>query len=349
MRLILNLIIPVVLSMQVHLGSATASRDGSAGVSNTDFVKLLDDENAYKRVYAIYNVGRRNISADDKLLEAVRDANPWVRRAAVFSLGLNPDEKLMPVFEKALADENYGVRRASVISLGNTKNKSASPLLQKALKDKDWQVRELAVIALAMNGIKEAVPQIIPLLNDDSFRVRRTVARALGSFRDNSAIEPLKKLMADIESKKAKPALEKDIRTKLDKVASYPYGFIHFPEIMDKFAVDSGIDLRVNDEVLYGLYVNAQGPDNLDSVKLKFYHTPTGEALKEIANSSGAYYFIESGTVNIAAKSYISFDTDIEFELAAALCLLGDRTYEKTVKKYRSNPLYKERAEQILK
>jgi len=200
-----------------------------------------------------------------------------------------------------------------------------------------------------MNGIKDCVPQIVPMLNDGSFRVRRTAARALGSLGDKSAIEPLKKLMADIESKKAKPAVEKDARAKLERVASYPYGFIHFPEIMDKFSTDSGIDLRVNDEVLYGLYINAQSPENLDSVKLKFYHTPTGEALKEIANSAGAYYFIESGTVNIAGKSYIMFDTDIEFEIAAALCLLGDKTYEKTVKRYRSNPEYKERAEHALR
>lgn len=349
MRTVLGLLVFLIISVSINFVSAVTARDGSQSVSNTDFVKLLGDENAYKRVYAIYNIGRRNISAQEKLLEAVKDVNPWVRRAAVFSLGLNPDEKMMPVFEKALTDENYGVRRAAVIAVGNPKNKSSAPLLQKALKDKDWQVRELAVIAIAMNGMKESIPQIIPLLSDESFRVRRTAARALGSLGDKSAIEPLKKLMADIESKKNKPAVEKDVRAKLDRVASYPYGFIHFPEIMDKFSTDSGIDLRVNDEVLYGLYINAQGPDNLDSVKLKFYHTPTGEALKEIANSAGAYYFIESGTVNIAAKSYIGFDTDIEFEVAAALYLLGDRTFEKIVKKYSNNPGYKERVGQILK
>jgi hypothetical protein len=349
MRLLAGLLILGALLLQADLAEATATRDGSMGMSNQDFVKLLSDENAYKQVYAIYNIGRRGIEAKEKLIEMMKTANPWVRRAVVFSLGLNPDESLLRIFETALGDENYGVRRAAAIALGNAKSKSATPLLLKALKDKDWDVRELAVIAIAMNDIKECVPQIVPLLNDESIRVRRTAARALGSLGDKSAVEPLKKLMTDIESKKVKPAVEKDIRAKLERVASYPYGFIHFPEVMDKLSIDSGIDLRVNDEVLYGLYINAQGPDNLDSVKLKFYHTPTGEALKEISNSAGAYFFIESGTVNIAAKSYIGFDTDIEFEVAVALYLLGDKTYEKTVKKYRSNPEYKDRVGQILK
>jgi hypothetical protein len=101
--------------------------------------------------------------------------------------------------------------------------------------------------------------------------------------------------------------------------------------------------------VLYGLYVNAQNPDNLDSVKLKFYHTPASEALKKITNSAGAYYYIESGTVNIAAKSYIYFDTNLEFEAASALWILGERSYEKTIKAYQNLPLYKDRVKTILR
>ena len=107
--------------------------------------------------------------------------------------------------------------------------------------------------------------------------------------------------------------------------------------------------MRVNDEVVYGLYVNAQSPENLDSVKMKFYHTPTADALKKITSSAGAYYYIESGTVNIAGKSYIYFDTNLDFEVAASLHILGDKSYEKTIKTYRNKPIYKERVNRLLK
>ncbi len=345
--LVVVLLVPVSAFSTTH--ADFSKRGNASGLSESEYLKLLENEDIYKRVYAIYNIGHKKIPARDKLMALAAHDNPWVRRAAVFSLGLNPDDTLMPLLEKTLADEDYGVRRAAVIALGNAKSGKAGPLLARALGDSDYGVRELAVIAIVMNGIKGYVPQLIELLEDGSIRIRRTAARALGALGDKTAVKPLRQLMADIENKKVRPRDESVIRTKLKKKGSYPYGFIHFPLIMDRFSEDSGIELRVNDEVLYGLYINAQNPDNLDSVKLKFYHTPTSEALKKIANSAGAYYYIESGTLNIAAKSYIYFDTNLEFEAAASLWMLGDKSYEETIRAYRNLPLYKDRVKHMLK
>ncbi len=169
------------------------------------------------------------------------------------------------------------------------------------------------------------------------------------SLGDKSALAPLRKIMKDIADDKAKTPDESGIQARLEKKGTYPYGFIHFPELIDRFSADSGIELRINDEVLYGIYVNAQDPDNLDSVKIKFYHTPTGEAVKKIAGSTGSYYYIESGTVNIASKSYVNFDTDLEFEAAAALYLLGDKSWEKSISRYRNVKIYRQRVKALLR
>ena len=341
-------ILPTIACLLAFVPEAGGTDTGEA-IGKSELLRMLGDENVYKRIFAAYNIGARGIDAREKLVTLAGSDNPWMRRAAVFSLGLKADESLLPVLREALSDKNYGVRRAAVVAIGNASNKKCADLLVEALDDSDYGVREMALIATVMNGFKALIPQVVQCLDDKSLRVRRTAAAVLGEFGDKQALPHLQKLMAQIEAGKVAAPDEREVKARLKREGTYPYGFIHFPDLIDKFAADSGLDLRVNDEVLYGLYINAQDPDNLDSVKMKFYSTPTDEALSKICKTLGSYFYVESGTVNIAAKSYMFFDTDLEFEVAVAMYKLGDTSRKKTIERYKHRDIYAARVKSLLK
>ena len=92
---------------------------------------------------------------------------------------------------EALRDEDKDVRRAAARALQEIEDPSTVPQLIGALKDEHFDVRESAAQALVKIGTP-AVPQLIEALKDENGYVRLGAARALGEIGDQSAIKPLK-------------------------------------------------------------------------------------------------------------------------------------------------------------
>ncbi len=324
----------------------------SAGPSRDKLLELLDDANAYRRAYAVYNVAYRIPEDVPKLVRFISDADASVRRAAIFSLGLLRFGQETERFLNALKDPHYGVRRAAVFALGNIQSREALEGVAQALKDDDAVVRRLAVLGLARADVKTSVPRLISLLRDESPRVRRAAACALGVLGDRSALDPLKRLYRDPRSSEpSKPMLAADekVREALRKKHNLDYKFLHFMDTLDRLSQAAEVEIRVDDEVLFLLNTSASDPENLNSIRLAMWNVPFERALAKIVDTMGAYYYVESGTINISSKRYQDYDTPVALEVAGAMASLGDRSAVADVRKFLENPQFRKRARQLLR
>jgi len=313
---------------------------------------LLGGTDAHLRAYAVYNIAYRFSEDAKDLVPYISDTNPWVRRAAVFCLGLLRSEPQTDRFIQALKDQRHGVRRAAVFALGNVSTPKALKGVSQALEDKDSLVRQLAIFAIARAADKTYVPKLIPLLNDHSPRVRRAAASALGMLGDPSALGALRRLYRDRRaSQPAEPLAiaNKKVEETLKKKVNLDCKFLHFQEILDKLSRTSGVEIRVDDEVLFMLNTSATDPENLNTLRLSMWSIPFETALKKIVDTVGAHYYVESGTINISSKNYTAYDTPVRLEVAAAMALLGDKSALREVRKYLSDRRFGKRAQQLLR
>jgi HEAT repeat protein len=333
------------------IGSAE-TQPPSSGPSRQDLAKLLESTDAHMRAYAVYAVAYRFSEDAGDLASFLSDADPWVRRAATFCLGLLRSEPETDRFVQALQDEHYGVRRAAVFALGNVATPKALEAISHALKDDDSVVRQLGILAVARAGDSTCVPRLIAMLNDESPRVRRAAACALGILGDRSALPELRRLYQNRRASDPAEAVattNNKVEEALKRRVNLDCKFIHFAEILDKLSETSGVEIRVDDEVLFKLNTSATDPENLNSIRLSMWGIPFETALKKIADTLGAHYYVESGTINIASKNYIVYDTPVRMEVAAAMALLGDQSGLREVRKYLTHRVYGRRAHELLR
>jgi HEAT repeat protein len=328
------------------------SRSGVGKPSREDLANFLRGKDAYLRAYAVYNTVYLFPEDSANLVPFVSDNSPWVRRAAVFSLGLLRCEPETNRFIQSLRDPDYGVRRAAVFALGNIGTPKAAAGLTTAFQDDDSAVRQLAVFAAAKVGGPAFVPKITRLLKDESPRVRRAAVSALGILGDPSALRSLKELYRDRKSSQPGPgvaAANKAVEAALKKKVNLDCKFVHFGEMLTKVSETSGVDIRVDDEVLFLLNTSAGDPDNLNSIRLAMWDVPLESAVARIVRTVNGQYCVESGTINITSARYAAYDTPIRLELAAAMALLGDRSAIGELQSLRNHRQFGERARVLLR
>jgi hypothetical protein len=331
------------------LGEAEPARSAPSREKLRD---LLNDESPFLRAYAVYNVASRFPGELPNLVRFTSDTEPLVRRAAIFSLGLLRFESATEHFLRALEDPHYGVRRAAVFALGNNPSPEAAEGLRRALKDSDSTVRQLSALAMGKASNKASVRYLLPLLGDASPRVRRAAACALGALGDPSALGHLKRLYRD--PKRAQPheplfLADKKIGETLKKELNLDYKFLHFVETLDRLSQAAGVEITVDDEVLFLLNTSAPAPENLNSIKLAMWNVPFEKALVRIVQTVGAYCYVESGRINVSSKAYQAYDTPVALEVAGAMALLGDRRALAEVREFLPDRRFRERARNILR
>ncbi|NQT84710.1 HEAT repeat domain-containing protein [bacterium] len=350
----LRRIAPVVFTgFMLCLGTGLPGAESpSRTPSREELGKLLEDTNPRLRAYAVYSIAYRFSEDSKDLVPFIRDEDASVRRAAIFSLGLLHFESEAQRFLEALKDPDYGVRRAAVFALGNIESRQAIEGVAGVLKDSDSIVRQLAILAMARAGLKSSVPKLIPRLRDESPRVRRAAACALGMLGDRSALDPLKRLHRDRKrSQPPKSVLLADekVQKTLKKKVNLGYKFLHFVDILDKLSKAAGVDIRVDDEVLFMLNTSASDPSNLNSIRLDMWNVPFEKALGKVVETVGAYYYVESGTINISSGRYRAYDTPVLLEVTGAMALLGDRSALSELRNFLKDPRCRSRARQLLR
>ncbi len=90
----------------------------------------------------------------------------------------------VPALIEALRDGDVEVRRAACNSLSNLDDHRAIPALIDVLKDGDAEVRSCAAHALGSFEDKRAVPGLVALLKDKEQDVRESALSSLENFRD---------------------------------------------------------------------------------------------------------------------------------------------------------------------
>ena len=93
------------------------------------------------------------------LVDALKDKDPRVRKAAVTSLGKRRDPSLADTFVELLRDRSYATIRAASIALGATKSDRAYDLLRQLTSVASWRnsIRASALAGLAVLGDSRAL------------------------------------------------------------------------------------------------------------------------------------------------------------------------------------------------
>ena len=338
-------------SLRIAAASATRNPPSKAAPSRSELTQLLEGKDAHLRAYAVYSVAYHFSEDAAELVRFCSDADPLVRRAAVFCLGLLRQEIAKEHFAGALKDPHYGVRRAAVFAVGNLATADALEKVSQSLDDADPVVRQLAAFAISRSRDKTYAPRLIRLLEDESPRVRRAAAFALGTLGDASALDALRKLYRDRQSSEPSirlAAANRAAESAMKKKVNLDCKFVHFGQILEQLSEVSGIEIRVDDELLFKLNTSAADPQNLRTFRLAMWDVPFETALQRVVQTVGGYPCIESGIINISSSSYAAYDTPIRLEIAAAMALLGDKSALGEVRKYTSDRRFGKRAKDLL-
>ena len=155
-------------------------------------------------IFAVASSIHGNGLTGDDIVEQARDALVRYKqgdRMVYYGLDATRDERLFPVFLKALDDSDANVRILAVNQLTiYRKIEAIEPITDLLKHDKHAGVRAAAASNLGQLGYRESSPNLLDALHDESSSVVEAAIRGLGWLRSKEAIEPLKgKLRGDNE------------------------------------------------------------------------------------------------------------------------------------------------------
>ena len=203
-------------------------RDESAGPK---IAFLLRDLNPKVQIAAIETTGLlKNREAVPDLIEVMKRAkDAKVRRAALGSLAMLPDEQTRPVFQQYLADKDEKMRAAAAEGFGRLRNRADLPTLEQAWKDETkgsprvsmafalvklgrTEISEFSPLQSLVNNLNsaaykgEAVPFLTEVARDPA--VRRALYGVLGTATKDEKIG-LARVLAVSGDKESVAYLEK--------------------------------------------------------------------------------------------------------------------------------------------
>jgi len=140
---------------------------------------LREDIDAGVRYQAAITLAKfADPATTDDLLNALREDDLWVRVAVTDAL-IRIGQPAVTGLIEALRDENHAVRRAAAKALGKIGDGEAIKSLRVALIDVDADVRRFAAEALGRIGDEDSISVLAEALRDEHERVRQAAAGAL--------------------------------------------------------------------------------------------------------------------------------------------------------------------------
>jgi HEAT repeat protein len=143
----------------------------------TNYLKTAKDD--YVRIQIIEMLAENQSPVVTRaLISSARDPNPYVRKAAVRSLGFQSDTLSLPELKRVLADENdAGVKKFAVSALGQHTSSAAVEAAGNVLSDRknNKDLRILAAHSLHRMNTKEANSTLEKYKNDADADVKDAV------------------------------------------------------------------------------------------------------------------------------------------------------------------------------
>ncbi|MGQ0702674.1 MAG: HEAT repeat domain-containing protein [Gemmatimonadales bacterium] len=142
------------------------------------------------------------------LIEAARDPEVEVRRAALHSLRRFEDRSTIGIFREALRDADPEIRVTAIEALTEFKDRSVMAEIAALLRDENTEIRRVAIHALAELPTPSARAEIISALKDADAEVHQGAVRALAQLKDASAVEALTMALKDPKAEVRVAAVE---------------------------------------------------------------------------------------------------------------------------------------------
>lgn len=139
--------------------------------------------------------GIPDTKATDLFIQALGDASPRVRSAALDGLAKRKDAKAVPVLMPFLTNEDAHVKGMAEKAITEFPD-AALPLLLEAINGGNRKAREASVRVLGKLG-RSAVNLLESLLGDRDARLRRAAACALGEIGDPASVTVLLRAAKD--------------------------------------------------------------------------------------------------------------------------------------------------------
>ena len=324
----------------------------TAGGAARSYPDLMQQDNAYLKCYAIHNIALKHPEQMNLVPASLSDTNPHVRTAAYFAMGLNPKPEYVKLFQDGLSDRDPGVRRYALVGLANVENAKYIDLAAESYRDPHPWVRETLAAAVGQYRCQPLLGHVVKLLEDPSHSVRRAAAAAIGSIGDQRALKYLQRAMQQLGQQttpQKNERLNSHTQSVLQAQKNFPLGFCYFPEIIDKFAQRSGVQVLLFEELAYLININAENPENLNNLKVSMWGIQGDKALDQILQTVSGYRYMDFGMVYVAPEAYRYADTPLELELAYALARLGDRSETGIIKSYLRHDVYGPKAKMMWK
>lgn len=183
--------------IEAHMADRRGRGDTNSAAVPALLEALKDPEVGVRRAAAQSLANLEDVRTVPGLIDALKDTDKEVRTSAAGGLGNLRDERAIDGLILLLRDSVPEVRTAAVEALGELQSPKAIPGLTVALHDNSADVRRAAVSALGEIDNPRPVDALIYALKDADAEVRQNAANALGNAEEKRAIKPLIPLLTD--------------------------------------------------------------------------------------------------------------------------------------------------------
>ena len=191
----------VVEGALAQMDGESSSAEPSDTIGVDALIQALRDSDAGVRRAAAHSLGNlESKRAVPALIAVLTDGDEEVRKNSAWALGEIQDPRAAPGLAALLRDQSADIRKTAAWALGELDLETAPPELIRAMRDANPEVRKTAVWAVSEIGDARAVPDLRALIDDPSPDVRRQAVHALGEIRDAAALQAL---VAAMDSKDA--------------------------------------------------------------------------------------------------------------------------------------------------
>jgi HEAT repeat protein len=180
---------------------------------------------------------------EETLLKVVQSTDePFVRRAALESLGYSSREEVTPLVETAFASKDKKWVASALFAMGRSANLAWQPQVMEKLESSLPLVRSEAARAAGELEISEATPVLLELLDDPDENTRLASIWSLSQIGGEGVQEALERMYEEAEDEQEIEALETALENLAFNEGASLIPLFDFPEADEEGDSDNDLD-----------------------------------------------------------------------------------------------------------